>query len=144
VSDKVEAARKWLAKAIEEDGYVDETGMNDSDAYPDEGWRHLKELAVDRRCGNCRWAKDSRRSDWSDDADDISSDAEIYPKVFARYPLRCTRASSADDSDEGASPPNPSPMGAWSEGGFRGDLLVSPDFGCVQWAAKDTPSPEPK
>jgi len=31
---------------------------------------------------------------------------------------------------------DPEQAGAWSEGGFRGQVLVKPTFGCVLWEAK--------
>ena len=79
------------------------------------------------RCGNCRWAVANPGDDGQE------------KETLELYPLKCARADEASDEREDAAP-----MGAWSEGGFRGDLLVSPDFGCVQWAAKDIPSPETK
>jgi hypothetical protein len=48
-------AQAWLRNAVKQ-GYVDESGMHDTDKHPDEAWRHLKVLA-NATCATCKWAE---------------------------------------------------------------------------------------
>ena len=112
MSDALRAAREWLAEQIEE-GYVDESGANDSDKYPEVGWRHLKVLAMDRTCATCRWAVREQGDD---------------------PVLTCYRITEND----GASP-SAHDLAVIAVDPPQNDsvcLDVAPTFGCVQWEAK--------
>ena len=103
--DKLRAARAWLAKCIA-DGYVDESGIHDTDRYPEEGWRHLKELAVDRTCATCKWAE-------------AEEDGTRCTRIIANDPPVPPTYIQVDSPQDGSA-----------------YLYVAPDFGCVQWEGK--------
>lgn len=91
-------------------------------------------------CATCRWAEDSRVGD-PDPEFGWSSDVSNTPHVVAAFPLQCRLADKAyEPSDwerrKQRAEPGVAKAGAWSEGAFRGTLLVKPDFGCVQWEGK--------
>lgn len=91
-------------------------------------------------CATCKWAEDSRIGD-ADPEFGWSSDVSHYPHVAAAFPLQCRKADDASEPSDWQrrkqrAEPGSAKAGAWSEGAFRGTLLVKPDFGCVQWEGK--------
>jgi hypothetical protein len=119
MTDKLRAARVWLAKQVAS-GYVDESGMHDTDKYPEEGWRHLKELAVDRSCATCRWAE----------ALDPIIIEEPYSLQCRRFSYDAMWRTDANLRMDGAL--------LSGEENDTGDsrVYVAPTFGCVQWEGK--------
>jgi len=74
----------------------------------------------EHRCATCRWAEK-----WD-------QPYRLDPPLVERFPLACQRTFMGDGL-----PMVPETLAFTMDGSnYAGELLVSPDFGCVMWEAK--------
>lgn len=94
---------------------------------------------MSRYCASCRFAEPSKLDDWVDEDRANLSDSEKRAVAFAeRFPFACLRSRMS-----GGEPEDPETLAFTMDGSeYRGELLVSANYGCVMYEAKSPDSPE--
>lgn len=95
-----------------------------------------KEWQAAHSCATCRWAERNEMGDFlfEDDGVTVMDGFEDHRalKIVQRYSLACGRAAMS-----GGDPKEPATLAFTMDGSeYRGELLITPDFGCVMWEAK--------
>jgi hypothetical protein len=89
-------------------------------------------------CDKCRFAERNDSADWVDD-DEAQRNiyAQAAGKMVERFPFVCIRTKMSDGQPE-----DPETLAFTMDGSeYRGELLVSRNFGCVMFAPTTEPQP---
>ena len=89
-------------------------------------------------CATCRFAERSGLADWVDPNDTNLAPSELRAlEMEQRFPFACQRSRMA-----GGEPQDPETLAFTMDGSqYRGELLVSANYGCVMYRAAQEGAP---